>query len=348
MKENWKKIRSHKGYEVSDHGRVRSYRTNSGKILNNFKIINPIMRNGYPTVCLSGAEKRKQLLIHRLVAIEFIPNPDLKPHVAHLDGTRNNNHVSNLMWATHKENMGHKLIHGTGVGDHIGRPESANPKTEIGRIRLTKEEMMKIQKAHGTFKDFVRAMIKTLPLMAIAVLAMNSAHSGETKEPYMGTFKGDLSIVKKEELVGVAIKAEILRIEYLEGDNELVLNTNDLAVKEKKTELNISIEPDFKVAQIGIMKIEASPLIGFSAKTTKQLRESKVGAACDISNGQIPHSDCFAYRDESSSALNHGASIKFSIEPQERLNFYFKAGAYSNESSINYKKQFSFGASMPF
>lgn len=230
----------------------------------------------------------------------------------------------------------------------MGRPESKNPKTEIGRIRLTKEEMMKIKKLHGTFKDFVRAMIKTLPLMTITTLAMNNAISEEVKKPYPNSFKGDISIVKKDELVGLAFKAEILRIEYLEGDNNQVFNSNDLAVSEKKTELNISIEPDFEVAQIGKMKVEASPLLGFSSKTTKQLRESKVGAACDISNNHIPEGSCFTYRDETSAALNHGASLKFSIEPEEKLNFYIKAGAYSNDSNVKYKTQFSFGAAMPF
>jgi hypothetical protein len=44
------------------------------------------------------------MLIHRLVALTFIPNPENKPYVDHIDGGRRNNHIDNLRWATPKEN----------------------------------------------------------------------------------------------------------------------------------------------------------------------------------------------------------------------------------------------------
>lgn len=52
-------------------------------------------------------ERQKRLKVHRLVARAFIPNPDNKPEVNHLDCNRLNNHVSNLEWATPAENMAH-------------------------------------------------------------------------------------------------------------------------------------------------------------------------------------------------------------------------------------------------
>lgn len=55
--------------------------------------------NGYVTVSRAPA-----ILLHRLVAETFIPNPDGKPCINHKDGNRKNNHVTNLEWATHSEN----------------------------------------------------------------------------------------------------------------------------------------------------------------------------------------------------------------------------------------------------
>ena len=61
--------------------------------------------NGYMRVCLSKQGKHSQAYIHRLVAEAFIPNPENKPEVNHIDEDKNNNHMNNLEWVTTKENI---------------------------------------------------------------------------------------------------------------------------------------------------------------------------------------------------------------------------------------------------
>ena len=90
------------GYSVDTEGNVWSS-LNKEKELKKLKP----MRNsvGYHQVYLSqNYGKPKWFRIHRLVAIAFIPNPENKPCVDHINGDKSDNRVSNLRWVTHKEN----------------------------------------------------------------------------------------------------------------------------------------------------------------------------------------------------------------------------------------------------
>ena len=94
MVEKWVNIENHPSYFISNFGRVFSKK--SKKIMKN----RVISKNGYQQVTLDNS----QLLVHRLVAQAFIPNPDNLPCVNHKDETRNNNDVRNLEWCTQKYN----------------------------------------------------------------------------------------------------------------------------------------------------------------------------------------------------------------------------------------------------
>lgn len=85
----------------------------------------------------------------------------------------------------------------------MGRPKIANPKTEIGRVRLTESEMKKIKKSHKTFSAFVRAMIKTLPMAALVILASCGKGTPSTpKAPVSGHLYAIADINEKQSTLG--------------------------------------------------------------------------------------------------------------------------------------------------
>lgn len=84
---------------------------NTGEIynINKTKKNYYLNKNGYPYIQCIVNKRRKNHMIHRLVAKLFIPNPDNKPEVNHIDGDKTNFHVNNLEWNTKSENMQHAI-----------------------------------------------------------------------------------------------------------------------------------------------------------------------------------------------------------------------------------------------
>lgn len=118
--EIWKPIvKFEDRYEVSSLGRVRSLQDNHGKDRINLKKLSLSWNKQYLQVQLFHKNKNNHRLVHRLVAEAFIPNPDSKPYINHIDGNKFNNHVSNLEWCTQQENVQH--AYNTGLN-----PSNAN------------------------------------------------------------------------------------------------------------------------------------------------------------------------------------------------------------------------------
>ncbi len=92
------------GYQISYSGLIIN---KCGKILTPYQ-----MDNGYFTIKISHKGLRYSFLIHRLVALNFIPNPNCLPEVNHKDGNKSNNTASNLEWVSKAENMKHASLNG--------------------------------------------------------------------------------------------------------------------------------------------------------------------------------------------------------------------------------------------
>ena len=105
MQEEWKKIEYFPNYSVSNLGRVRNDKT--GKFLKPHKAGKEKNQYFYTSLVQEVCGTQKTFLIHRLVAFAFIPNPDNKPEVNHIDGNHFNNTVDNLEWVTERENRLH-------------------------------------------------------------------------------------------------------------------------------------------------------------------------------------------------------------------------------------------------
>lgn len=116
MKEEWKDIEGYEGlYQISNLGRVKSLERivplKNGRKRVQYELIRKPKKayKGYLQVDLWKNHKCSVKRINRLVAIAFIPNPENKPEVNHIDGNKENNRIDNLEWVTGKENMRHAI-----------------------------------------------------------------------------------------------------------------------------------------------------------------------------------------------------------------------------------------------
>ena len=148
MKEEWRAVVGFEwAYIVSSSGRVAKLKTarkqkgRAGALcVKTYPggVLHPYDNCGYGMVTLSREDKsRAKFLVHRLVAIAFIPNPENKPHINHKDGVKKNNAVSNLEWCTIAENNRHGFLTGLippmipKIGEHCKSSKLTNEQVGV-------------------------------------------------------------------------------------------------------------------------------------------------------------------------------------------------------------------------
>lgn len=134
--EEWKDYEE--DYAVSSYGRMYSKR--AGRCLS----IKSFDNDGYVKVAPHGNTKR----LNRIVAQTFIPNPDSKTTVNHIDGNKKNNRVDNLEWSTRSEQMIHAYKHG--LKKPMRGSENANAKLTDEQVKAIRSEYVRNSRTHGT------------------------------------------------------------------------------------------------------------------------------------------------------------------------------------------------------
>lgn len=155
-------------YKVSESGQVFSVRADRF-------LKDSLDSYGYPIVSLSNKGITKSRLVHRLVAKAFIPNLENKPQVNHIDGNKENNHVSNLEWCTNSENQKH--AHALGLApSQRGTNNKAN--------KLSEEEVIAIKeyKAKGIRPTEI-SKVMDLPLPRVKNVYYGQSWGWLTHEP---------------------------------------------------------------------------------------------------------------------------------------------------------------------
>lgn len=145
--EIWKSIPNHEGYEVSNLGRVRSYRGLglSKELVAVPRMLrpSPSVRGRYLQVSLFGSKR----YVHDLVATAFLgPRPE-GMDVAHWDNDGHNNAATNLRYATAAENMADKLRHGT-----------HNRGERCGTHKLSAAQVAEIRERYGPYVRYGRGL----------------------------------------------------------------------------------------------------------------------------------------------------------------------------------------------
>jgi hypothetical protein len=137
--EIWKTINDFEDYQISNLGRVKSFKNNKEKILTSHP-----NEKGYYNVDLYVSNKRKTIRVHKLVAKYFlnhIGDGTMKIVIDHIDNDKSNNRVDNLQLITNRQNSSKTLkkINGLTYSKYVGVTWNKQAKRWIAQIQINKK-----------------------------------------------------------------------------------------------------------------------------------------------------------------------------------------------------------------
>lgn len=163
---DWTPIAGYEGiYEVSRLGEIRSLtrkdalgRTKQGQLMKQTP-----NEDGYLQIVLSRDSGQRTFKVHRIVGQTFIPNPEDKPEVNHIDEVKTNNTVDNLEWNTRKENVNHSIhqiekqylfVSPEGVLTHVQGMRSFCREHGLSATSMTKVDNLEKDDCNGWTSPF--------------------------------------------------------------------------------------------------------------------------------------------------------------------------------------------------
>lgn len=125
----WQKIVGFEKYSINIMGEVRNDITG--------RILKTKAYSRYKMATLYKNNRVSKMLLHRLLALTFIPNPNNCPEVNHKDGNKLNNDIDNLEWCTSSQNKYHAYKYGLKTAPHLGK------KAELNHLSISVKQVNK-------------------------------------------------------------------------------------------------------------------------------------------------------------------------------------------------------------
>jgi len=166
--EQWVPILGYEdSYEVSNLGRIRSKdrsipRGKNGNLNLKGRIKKLVLKNTYPATSFRKKGRVKLLYVHRFVAVAFIPNPENKEEVNHINSIRTDNRVENLEWVTPKENQQHSYKTTNRKSGNIGKYNhiSVSKKIKCDTLDIIFDSTKEASRGLGIYRGLIGRVVR--------------------------------------------------------------------------------------------------------------------------------------------------------------------------------------------